>query len=103
MMKKKMTRRMINMKLLYCPECGDLISLKTATRSCECGACRGRYLDNLKAIYTNGIPMGMSNTSLGFARIFYDSIGPEFKMEAFTIANDCCEYKKVSEEEYERS
>ena len=32
------------MKALYCPHCGDLVTLRHKTRRCECGKCEGRYV-----------------------------------------------------------
>ncbi len=32
------------MKLLYCPYCFDLVTLRQHTRRCECGKCAGRYV-----------------------------------------------------------
>jgi hypothetical protein len=38
------------MKLLYCPGCGDCVTMKETERSCLCGACAGRYVGNTKMV-----------------------------------------------------
>lgn len=39
------------MKLLYCPGCGDCVTMREeAERSCQCGACSGRYVGNTKMV-----------------------------------------------------
>lgn len=37
------------MKLIFCPECYDVFKLVMAERSCSCGACSGKYVDNTHA------------------------------------------------------
>ncbi len=53
------------MKLLYCPECGDVFNLTTTEKRCSCGATGGHYLpDREHAKYDgDGIPIGISNNS----------------------------------------
>jgi len=55
------------MKLLFCPQCQDVFKLQKQVKSCQCGKCSGRYLNNLDAVYNDGIPIGFDNTSLGMA------------------------------------
>ncbi len=39
------------MKLLYCPSCGDCVTMRTNhDRICECGACKGRYVGTTKMV-----------------------------------------------------
>ena len=38
------------MKLLYCPQCGDLVALRAKTRTCACGHASGQYLGRTKAV-----------------------------------------------------
>lgn len=54
------------MKLLFCPECDDIIKLtRSETRSCKCGQCVGKYVDNLYAVTNgNGICLAISNPDL---------------------------------------
>jgi hypothetical protein len=37
-------------KLMLCPECGDLVQLRPQPRTCFCGASSGRYLDDLSTV-----------------------------------------------------
>jgi len=82
------------MKLLLCPKCGDVIVLKLELRSCHCGSCSGKYVDDLNAVYNDGIPMGIDNNSIVFAIRNYKIIGHGFSMNAFAIDPDCKTYKK---------
>ena len=34
------------MKLLFCPDCGDVVQLRSAIRSCSCKAVEGRYVND---------------------------------------------------------
>ena len=54
------------MKLLYCEECGDLVTLRSCvTRSCLCLKYAGKYLDdNLTAVVNEGaILVGIDNNT----------------------------------------
>lgn len=53
------------MKLLFCLNCGDVMSLRTQhSRECECGAVSGRYIDDLNVEVTgNPIVLGFANQS----------------------------------------
>lgn len=51
------------MKLLYCPNCGDLFNLSYETKSCMCEHSSGKYTDDINAIYSGGIPIGFANSS----------------------------------------
>lgn len=57
------------MKLLFCPECGDIFSLSRAAKQCTCGATSGHYLtDGLHAVYSGaGVPLGIANNSFDVA------------------------------------
>ncbi len=38
------------MKLLFCTKCHDVFKLPMKEfKTCECGACKGRYTDNIKS------------------------------------------------------
>ena len=43
------------MKLLFCPDCKDVFKLQKVVKSCLCGKCSGRYINNLDAVYNEGI------------------------------------------------
>ena len=55
------------MKLLYCTECGDVVSMTSGniTRSCKCGKVAGKYLkDHITAVVTkDSIVFGIDNGS----------------------------------------
>ena len=75
------------MKLIYCPECQDLITVHIADepRKCECGKSWGRYLDRKVADFGGmAIPVGINNNSFQaclhghnwtFEGMFYAPIG----------------------------
>jgi len=73
------------MKLLFCPDCKDVFRLTKKVRSCECGKCKGKYINNIDAIYNEGIPLGFDNTSLGMACAAQPIAGWGKKFEAFVI------------------
>lgn len=54
------------MKLILCKECSDVFKLDAQPRTCKCGRSRGRYVDDLYAVYTgkSAIPLGILNGSL---------------------------------------
>jgi len=57
------------MKLIYCNECHDVISLRFEDRTCDCGKSGGKYLDRLNAeIYGPCIPLGFAGKSFRDAR-----------------------------------
>jgi len=76
------------MKLLFCPDCQDVFKLAKILRSCECGKCSGKYINNLDAIYNNGIPLGFNNQSLGMACAAQPVAGWGKRFEAFVIARN---------------
>ena len=48
------------MKAIYCPKCTDIVLLTYEDRSCRCGECRGRYVNNRDAETNgNGLAMGL--------------------------------------------
>lgn len=56
------------MKLLYCNECEDIVVLRSYMRSCECKACRGRYVDDVNAVYYGPATiLGVSNPTFSKA------------------------------------
>lgn len=94
------------MKLLYCPECGDIFNLTTTEKSCSCGATSGRYLDYLNAVYKGGIPLGITNTSFENAIARQAWLNEEKEIpflganfEAFVIPSNCKTFKKEKQKE----
>jgi len=61
------------MKLILCPKCDDIFKLSRTLKSCECGAARGRYLeDGLYAeINMVAIPIGLANRTLAREVVAY--------------------------------
>lgn len=79
------------MKLLFCPQCQDIVRLFRKTRRrCECGACSGQYLDELNAVYSGpAIPLGFSNPSFVDALHHQPQEGWGRNFEAFVIPKIC--------------
>lgn len=73
------------MKLLFCPDCQDVFKLQKTVKSCQCGRCSGRYINNLEAVYNDGIPLGFDNTTLGMAIANQPVAGWGKKFDAFVI------------------
>lgn len=82
------------MKLLYCRDCGDLFNLDLFEKSCRCGATRGQYVDNLNAVYTDGIPLGFANTSFIHAVKNQPAEGLGEVFTAFVIPVSCPTFKQ---------
>ena len=85
------------MKLLFCMACQDLFKLRQHRfKSCQCGKSKGKYLDELNAIYKGeyAVPIGIDNMS--FCKSLQKlagsqkEIGSDFK--AFTINKFCKTY-----------
>lgn len=83
------------MKLLYCPECGDIVCLAYDLRKCHCGKHEGKYKNELKAYVSEGsICIGISNPS--FMKALQDHLrNPErrgdkcgIRFEAFVIEDN---------------
>lgn len=74
------------MKLIFCPTCFDVVKLiPKITRSCQCGKCKGKYINNEDAVYTDGIPLGFNNKTLGMACANQPVSGWGRTFEAFVI------------------
>ena len=93
------------MKLLYCPECGDIFNLAYEEKHCRCGGCGGHYLeDKLHAVYHGtGVPLGISNPSFTIAIEQQVLLNEEeqipvegARFEAFFIPANCMTFKKES-------
>jgi hypothetical protein len=76
------------MKLIFCPDCQDVFKLTKKVKSCECGKCKGKYINNIDAIYNDGIPLGFNNTTLGMAIASQPVAGWGKRFEAFVIAKN---------------
>lgn len=52
------------MKLLFCPKCQDIFSLKQDKCFCSCKASAGHYDDKINTTYYgDAIPIGINNSS----------------------------------------
>lgn len=79
------------MKLIFCLECNDVISLRSGEdRVCSCGKSGGKYINHVKAEYWGPcVPLGFANSS------FIEAVrnqpekdwGKDFK--AFVIQKQC--------------
>jgi hypothetical protein len=55
-------------KIIYCPTCQDLKTLRKKVTRCVCGKAMGRMLDNTNAeINIDAIPIGLSNKTFQFS------------------------------------
>jgi hypothetical protein len=57
------------MKLIYCNECHDVVSLRFENRTCSCGESSGYYKDRINAVIKGPcIPLGFEGRSFRQAR-----------------------------------
>ena len=85
------------MKLIYCPECHDIIKLNHGLHECICKSSWGHYLeDGLNAVYGGqAIPLGIVNRSF-IAAINNqpdNDLGEHF--EAFVVPKQCFTFKQA--------
>lgn len=74
------------MKLLYCPDCEDVVGLSRRYRTCLCGKSGGAYLDEINVeIQGPAFVLGIRNTSFASA-LRSQPRGREFV--AFFISRD---------------
>ena len=79
------------MKLIYCPQCHDVVKLAFDARSCECEASHGYYkADGLNAVYSGlAVPLGFANHSFQAAILDQPDEGMGGRFEAFIIPKSC--------------
>lgn len=89
------------MKLLLCKKCQDVIRLIDIKRTCKCGSCGGRYIDDVNAIYFGIVatPIGFANNTLLDAIRKQPNSGMGENFTAFVIPKLCPSYEFVSEKE----
>ena len=81
------------MKLLFCPECQDVVKFwdrSKGKRYCACGASYGYYSNSVNVVMGGkGIPIGFLNSSLATALAHrpHEGLGSDFV--AFVIAKQC--------------
>jgi len=84
------------MKLLYCPNCNDVFNLVVKKwKMCGCGRSGGRYVDNLQAVYSGGIPLGFDNHDFLRALDAQPKMGLGRLFEAFVIPAECPTMEKI--------
>lgn len=51
------------MKLIKCPACGDMVALRPWRKSCQCGLCYGRFLEDNRTVVValESIVLGVPN------------------------------------------
>ena len=78
------------MKLIFCPNCDDVIRLKKSIRTCTCVRSWGMYLeDGLHAkIGGDAIPLGFNNMD------FVRALGEGGEFIAFVIELPCATIEK---------
>lgn len=74
------------MKLIYCRECGDIVSLREVERTCICGKSSGQYTDDINA-KINGpcVPLGIANNSFRKAIVGLNLLKKGMNFDAFVI------------------
>tara|TARA_Y100000296_G_C5070146_1_gene204473 strand:- start:319 stop:576 length:258 start_codon:yes stop_codon:yes gene_type:complete len=59
------------MKLILCAKCWDVVKLDKDVRTCKCGLCKGRYIDDIVAeVNKPAIPVYINNHSLVTAVLY---------------------------------
>jgi hypothetical protein len=78
------------MKLIFCPECQDVVKLFHDQRFCRCRKSWGRYLTETKAeAGGRAVPLGIANDSFRTALHQRPADGLGARFEAFVIARKC--------------
>lgn len=82
------------MKLMYCPNCNDVLALRRIRRECQCGRSYGFYED-VGPIAVNAviggeaIALGFANLSFKFALVNRPKEGMGKRFDAFVIPKIC--------------
>jgi hypothetical protein len=84
-------------KLIFCPNCSDVVRLIEVKRYCFCARAYGQYLqDGLNAeIGGIAVPLGFANPSFKHALENQPEEGAGFVFEAFVIPKKCDTITKV--------
>lgn len=76
------------MKLIFCPNCNDVIRLFDKKRHCKCRRSWGHYTDSVNAVIGGiAIPLGFANNSLVEALLNRPENGLGEPFNAFVIPN----------------
>ncbi|PZX07403.1 hypothetical protein C7437_101516 [Psychrobacillus insolitus] len=84
------------MKLVLCLHCQDLFNLALEEKSCRCGLTKGKYINQLHAIYSgeHAMPLGFANSSLIKAIQNQPKEGLGETFTAFIIPRECATFVK---------
>ena len=86
------------MKLIFCPECSDVVKGSYSPRECACGASGILYLDDLRAFYWGkAVPIGFDNSTLLKAIQQQPTTGAGQHFTAFVIPKECATFEKYSD------
>jgi hypothetical protein len=78
------------MKLIYCPDCSDILRLTHRKQYCICKKSWGKYTDHINAVIGgNAIPIGINNSSFVDAIWNRPQEGLGSRFEAFVIPKIC--------------
>ena len=78
------------MKLIYCPECRQIISLTMEPTGCHCKRSGGLYLNQIFAVYWgDAVPLGIANSSFHAALKDQPDTAPGECFTAFVIEKKC--------------
>jgi hypothetical protein len=86
------------MKLLLCKLCSDVFGLDYAERACKCGNAKGRYINDVTAVYSgdNAVPIGFNSFTLQGAVMNQPEYGRGERFDAFVIPKHSPTMKKES-------
>lgn len=77
----------------------DAFNLKMDEKRCSCGKTRGKYLDEIQAVFSGpAIPLGFANSSLIKAVKNQPLEGQGEAFTAFVIPKKCDTFVKVDED-----
>ena len=93
------------MKLIYCNNCREVLSLSRTTKTCQCGESGGHYkTDKLNAIiHGNCKPLGFTNNTFSDALENQPEYGNGREFTSFVIPVVCPTITHVDSEDYESS
>lgn len=85
------------MKLLLCKNCTSIFNLEYKEKTCSCGSTKGKYNDNLNAVYEgkHAIPLGIDNHSFIYALNNQPQEGRGERFTAFVIPIECSTFQKI--------
>ncbi|WP_245712547.1 hypothetical protein [Anaerobacillus alkalilacustris] len=85
--------------MLICLDCNSVFNLDYEWKECKCGHSKGKYIDNLNAIFEGdaAVPLGFSNASLITAINNQPDQGLGEEFTAFVIPRKCPTFRKNDE------